>query len=218
MHSVLDERFTLNDLLEPALLKEVCQVFSQCFDLGVVILSEKEVELVSSGQDRPFCKMVQTGAAAKCEEVRRKLARHAVVDSATSFFQSKAFCGLRYAFVPLYHQFEFLGRVIVGPFRDPETSVEMVQNLVGQELKRPVSADHLQKIPVLDQKHLKLIIRLLTKFLDAFLFINAKRLITTRLHLETIYSSRESIFRQMDIQNTGTSEDKEEIEKLKNIF
>lgn len=217
MNSVLDERFTLYDLLDPVILKEVCLAFAQCFELGLVIVGEKGEEVIAAGQDRGFCQMVSGGRPCpKCDEVHAKLRKYPV--ESTRVFQSKAFCGLRYALFPLYHQFEFLGRVILGPFRDTETSVETIQSLVAQETGSALSPEPIAKVPALDQERLKLIVRLLTRFLEAFIFVNAKRLITTRLHLEAVYSSRDSIFRQMEMQNTGTPEDKEEIEKLKSLF
>ncbi|MFO8056287.1 MAG: hypothetical protein R6V10_03225, partial [bacterium] len=59
---------------------------------------------------------------------------------------------------------------------------------------------------------------LLAKVMDGFLFINAKRLITTKMHMDTLFESREKIFKEVEKQDSQSQEDKEEIEKLKNMF
>jgi ligand-binding sensor protein len=220
MDSVIDQRFSLIELLDPGSLKEVAESFSSCFGLGVFIVGEKGEEVIAVPADNPLCKAAGASPLrAKCEEVRRRLYQHPIEGSRV--FQTKAHCGLRYAIFPLVHEFATVGRVIIGPF------IDEVQDQGGKTAMETLAKDaqtynlpltEIKKIPVFHPEKLKLTLRLLLKFLDAFLFINAKRLITSRLHLEAIYSSREAIFRQVELQDSGSKEDKEEIEKLKNMF
>lgn len=213
MNSVIDEKFTLHDLLDPAVLREVCEAFANCFSLGVMVLGVRGERIIAETPKNEFCLAKQQAAGnGKCEEVIQKMAAHPLESSRV--FQTRAFCGLRYAIFPVFYEFETMGRVILGPFQDPERDEITPPDSRNQadDGSKPCSA------PAIFQPQLKQIIRLLSRCLDAYLFINAKRLMTMRLHLETIHNSREAIFRDFERQSQQTPEDKEEIKKLKDLF
>jgi len=216
MDSILEKRFTLGDLLDTSALGEVLHAATQCFDLGIVIADEAGNEALSSCPEHRFCIAAKSSSGpGRCAEVGNRLRRHPIEEGLV--LQIKSFCGLRYALFPLSYQLDILGRVIVGPFRDPDTDSASILGMMGQQGKG-LEAKDVEKIPALSPNRLRLIIKLLAKIFDVFLFINAKRLFTTGLHLDTIFNSREAIFKQMEKQDQGSREDKEEIEKLKDMF
>ncbi len=217
MESVLDERYNLVDLLDPPTLKEVCQALTQCFGYGVRVVSLEGQEMLETPAKNDFCRMVQNDPMkSTCEEARKKMAK-APLD-AGQVLQSKTACGMRYAIFPMIHQLEIMGRVIVGPFRSPEDDVEAIKSSLVAKMIKPVTARQIERIPAIVAEDLKLQVRLMSKILEGFLFINAKRMVTTRLHLQNVFSSREEIFRSVERQDSGTDADREEIERLKNMF
>lgn len=217
MDSILEERFSLKDLLDLSVLREVCEAYSRAFHVGIIILDENKAEMVEIRPDTSFCRAIKkSGMKDKCGDAGKKLARHPL--DGTKVLQVKSTCGMRYALFPLSYQLEILGRVIVGPFRDPETPPEKITRQLGPDLAQVITNMKIASVPPFTPDELKDMISLLAKMLNAFLFINAKRLITTRLHLEAIYSSREDIFASVELQDSGSDEDKEEIERLKNMF
>lgn len=216
MESVLDRRFELRDLLDAAVIGDVVQAASSCFNLGITIIDLEGRETLAACPDHEFCLAAKgPGGPGRCNEVKAKLAGQPLDEG--QVLQIKSFCGLRYAIFPLSYQLDLLGRVVIGPFRDPGTAPAAILELIGVQ-GGGLDQEKIEKIPTLAPDRLRLIIRLLARFFDAFLFVNAKRLLTSSIHLETIFNSREAIFRQMERQDQGTREDKEEIERLKDMF
>jgi Sensory domain found in PocR len=217
MESILEERFTLHDLLDPATLKEVCHAFTDCFGVGFQIFSEEGEELITTCPDYEFCScMNNPGSSKKCEDVKMKLRKHPLDNG--QVLQIKTFCGTNYSLFPMVHQLDVLGRIILGPYRSPDTPLDTIKSLIEKEEGKQVSMIQIEKIPVLSKTDLKREIKLISKIFESFLFINAKRLITTRLHLDALYSSKEDIFKEVEDQDLGTEQDKEELERLKNMF
>jgi len=217
MDSVLEQRFTLQDILDPAILEEVLDAYGKAFGLGVTIVGLDRVEALSVCPARAFCRAMEEGKLhKKCREVMDHMTRRPLEGS--QVLQIKSFCGMKYSLFPLAYQLEILGRVMVGPFRSEDMKPEDIQKLSAEDLSRPVLLEHIQQIPAMSQVQLKKAVRLLAKMLDAYLFVNAKRLMTTKIHLEAVYSEREAIFRRVELQDSGSAEDKEEIEKLKDLF
>ena len=215
--SILEERFTLHDLLDPAILNEVCDAFTQCFGVGFRIISEEGEELITTCPDYEFCASLNNpGPSSKCEDVRNKLYKHQLDNG--QVLQIKTFCGTNYSLFPMVHQLDVLGRIVLGPYRDPDTPLNTIKNMIEKGDGKEVSMTQIEQIPVLSKYELKREIKLISKIFESFLFINAKRLITTRLHLDALYSSKEEIFKQVEDQDMGTVQDKEELEKLKNMF
>lgn len=216
MTSVLEERFTLEDLLDPPVLEEVCQAYAKCFGLGVRILNDRGEEHLACCPLSPFCdEMRMSTLQERCGDARAKMARHPLEGS--QVMQLRAHCGLRYAVFLLSYQLEPLGRVLVGPFRDPATSPDDIFKAV-EDSENTFSEKDVASVPAISQDRLKSVLSLFVKMMNAFLFINAKRLITTRLHLEAVYSAKDAIFKQVELQDSASDEDREEIEKLKNMF
>ena len=216
MESILEKRFALSDLLDAATIVDVIHAATSCFDLGLTVMDREGKEVLVSCAEHPFCLAAKSDAgAARCNEVKGRLARQPLEEG--QVLQIKSFCGLRYALFPLSYNLDLLGRCVVGPFRDPATDPATILAALGPP-GQALTVKDVEKVPSIAPERLRLIIKLLARFFDAFLFVKAKRLLTGSLHLEAIYDAREAIFRQMERQDQGTAQDKEEIEKLKEMF
>ncbi len=216
MNSVLDENFELEELLEAGVLSDVIDAYGKSFGMGVRVLDLTGKELISCVRAPNFCETIHNSTIAKkCVDLEKKFVNLPIEGNQLVEFRSH--CGFKYVMFNLVYQLEPLGRAVAGPFREPETTPETVLKVI-QDAGLPLTEKDVQAIPALSPGQLKTAISLLVNIFNAFLFVNAKRMITTRLHLETIYSSRDRIFREVELQNSGSSADKEEIEKLKNMF
>ncbi|MFO8058114.1 MAG: PocR ligand-binding domain-containing protein [bacterium] len=216
MESVLDEKFTLVDLVDPAVLKEICEAYASSFEVGVQVVSKEGKLLVSVFNENPFPNGNKSPV-----KIWEKISARLYTSPAElqSVVQTKAYGGMRFALFPLQYEFETLGRVIIGPYRSLEKDGADLSEKARQEIsENQLDPDDVLKLPAIEQSRLRKMTNLLAKVMDGFLFINAKRLITTKMHMDTLFESREKIFKEVEKQDSQSQEDKEEIEKLKNMF
>jgi ligand-binding sensor protein len=215
--SLIEQRFALEDLLDLPTLRDVTEAFASCFSVGIFIVDEHGKELTRHGPVYTFCKLVSEGLGedSRCKEVKNKILQHPI--TGTSAIQIQAFCGFKYAAFPLIYQFNVIGRVVLGPYRDDELKRERLPGLSNikdqEQLYQAVEAT-----PLINPQYLKSITRFLAKIMDAFIFINAKRLVTTHMHLESIMQAREQVFQQIEKESSGTPEARRNLEKLKQMF
>jgi ligand-binding sensor protein len=211
--SLIDERFSLEDLLDLPTFREIIEAFASCFEVGILVVDEIGRELVRQVPAHQFCQKLRAELAheARCEEVQEKILKHPI--TGTSAIQVQAFCGLKYAAFALFYQLNMIGRVVIGPYRDERKLQEL-----PIKAQLPDINQALNSIPLIQASQLKRLTRLLAKTLDAFIFINAKRLVTTHMHLETIMQAREQIFEQIEKESTGTEEKRRDLDKLKQMF
>ncbi len=215
--SLVDQRFALEDLLDLPTLRDVTDAFASCFSMGIFIVDENGKELIQHVPVYTFCKLVREGLGegTRCKDVQNKIIQHPI--TGTSAIQIQAFCGFKYAAFPLTYQFNVIGRVVLGPYRDEELKRGHIPGLSDikdqEQLYQAIEAT-----PLINTQHLKGITRFLAKTMDAFIFINAKRLVTTHMHLESIMQAREQVFQQIEKESQGTPEARRNMEKLKRMF
>lgn len=211
----LDQRITIKDLLDLDLLREVINSFSNFFGIKIRLLDEEGVDFFSSPQTPRFCQLIK--------EVEKNLIRcqEALGECGWVPLEEKKaiacinWCGASYFITEVASQLEVPSRVIFGPFR---TSTTVVSFSAKESLASPSHLNFaLEKLPAMELAEVKKIAEFFTELIDIFLFLSAKRLYASRLHLDKIYRAREEIFKEMESQ-MRSPEDKAEIEKLKQIF
>ena len=216
---LLDQRITLTDLLDLAVFREVCEAFTQAFHLGLRVYSESGQTLIESREPNGFCDELARlpEGLRRCAEARNHLSTQPLSGSTVS--QATSFCGFKYAAFPLNYQFDFIGRVVLGPYRDgpwsPQRLLESQPKLKKEARSLQGFAEH---APQLDPELFKNAVRFLAKALDAFIFVNAKRLITTRLHLNALLESRQSALKKLEEEPAALLLDPENPAKLKGLF
>ncbi len=215
----LGRRFELDELLDLSATGELIRILSSVLGLRIRIYDREHKELFKTGEEDIFCSLITSsqGGEALCQGVKERLLTQPV--SGSSALQVQSACGAKYAVFSIQHQFESLGRVIVGPYQDARLS--------DSELEAIAQRHHLdpgkfriayRELPSLSSEQLKKNIRFLSKFFEVFIFINAKRLITTIMHLNMIMQNRDKIFAQIEKETKGTPEDVKEIDKYKDMF
>ena len=215
--SVVDLPFSLAELLDLGVFREVCEAFTQSCGVGLRVFAADGRALVPSPESSPLCaalKQQNPAAERACAAVLEQVSNQTLSDSTA--VQVNLYCGCRYAVFPLSLQFDVVGRVVLGPYREgPWQPERLLQTMPQMKAQVPALRTAAGSVPELEPERFKKQVRFLAKVMDAFLFINAKRLVTTRLHLEAILDMRNSMAR-------GPEEDalleKDESGKAKGLF
>jgi len=215
----LERRFSLNELLDLVSCGEVIRALAEMVRANLRIFDGQGQEVFFAGETINLCELIKATEAGDklCQGVREKLLAQQLTESSAVQIQSA--CGLKYTVFPIRYQFENLGRVVLGPYQDlgmDNTKLEQLATKFHIDPKKFIQNYH--QLPDFSPDYLKKLARFTSKFFDAFVFINAKRLVTTVMHLEQIMQSRDRIFKEMEKEAKGTPEDKKEIEKLKSMF
>jgi len=215
----LGRKFDLDELLDLANTKELFNSLSELLGLQIKIYTNKGKELLSCGKEPPFCSLINSSdeGEALCQTVKDKLLSQII--SGSSALQIQSACGMKYTVFPLQYQFEQLGRAIVGPYQDQGIEPARLEMIALRQKLDPKKFDlAYHQLPELTSDQLKKAVRFLSRLFDAVIFITAKRLITSVMHLELIMQNREKIFAEMEKEAKGSAQDKKEIDKYKNMF
>lgn len=211
----LDQKLSIKDLLDLDLLRDFISAFSQFFGIKIRLLDEEGIDFYSSLETPRFCQLV------KGEEKNLMRCQEALGECGWVPLEEKKsiacvnWCGLNYFITEVSSELEAPSRVVFGPFR---TATTQISPSLKESFATPSHLDFaVEKIPTLELSEVKKIAGFFTELIDIFLFLSAKRLYASRLHLEKIYRAREEIFKEMENQ-MRSPEDKAEIEKLKQIF
>lgn len=211
----LDQKLILKDLLDTDLLRDFLEKFSGFCGLRIRLLDENGNVFLSHRDIPRFCAMVKAGEKNRimCEEAKGECGWMPVTPGEASIYN--CFCGLLYAVVPLASEFDITGRAVLGPFRNKNTSISVTTQ--DTDILKSQLHHALDRIPIRETAETKRVSRFFADMMDIFLFLSAKRLLTSRVHLETIYRARDEIFNEMENQMIG-KEDREELDRLKQIF
>jgi len=214
----LERKFELDELLDLAVTAEVIRHLADMIGVQIRIFDLQGQEVFNSGGEAGFCALVRSAAAGDrvCEEVKAKLLGQSLGEG--SAFQAHSACGNKYTVFPVRHQFENVGRVVLGPYQDASLDNAKLEVIAAKfRLDAGKIIQGYRQLHELAPERMKKIAKFMARLFDAVIFINAKRLITSLMHLELIMQSRDKIFQEMDKQSEGTA-DKKEIEKLKGMF
>lgn len=211
----LDQKITLKCLLDLDLLRDFITAFSKFFEIKIRLLDEDGIDFFSSQETPRFCQLVkgEEKNLIRCQKTLEECGWVPLEDK--KCVACVNWCGANYFILEVSAQLEARTRVVFGPFR---TATTIISPSLRESSLNPTFLDFaLEKIPAFELTEVKKITEFFVELIDIFLFLSAKRLYASRLHLEKIYRAREEIFREMENQMRSL-EDKTEIEKLKQIF
>ena len=214
-HPTIDQKLVISDLMDSDLLKDFIGKFSDFTGLKIRMVDERANSFVTQGDAPRLCISVRGNERCKalCDEAGTECGWIPLRDETPVIYN--CYCGLSYAIMPIAAEFEILGRAVFGPFRTTETTIS--QKVLDYCTTKSHIEYALEKIPLLAQEEAKRVAKFFADVMEIFLFLSTKRLLTSRLHLETIYRAREEIFKDMENQ-LRSREDQDEIERLKQIF
>jgi hypothetical protein len=215
----MEKKFDLTELIDLSVLGDVVRALADMLGIQVRIFDLEGHQVFDSGGELMFCDLLRSTSVGDrvCQEIREKLLTQFLSEGSAVQIQSA--CGNRYTVFPVRHQFENLGRVVLGPYKDLSLDQQKLETLaVKYRIDAPKFLQVYKDMPEVNPDRLKKTARFMSRFFDAFVFINAKRLITSLMHLELIMQSRDKIFQEMEKASEASPADKKEIERLKNMF
>jgi len=211
----LEKKFELAEVIDLVNFAEVIKSLSELVGVQIRIFDLQSAEIFDSGGERVFCGSIRSTAVGErvCQELKDKMLGQFLGEG--SALQLQSACGNKYTVFPIRHQFENLGRVVLGPYQDPGLDLTRLEQIAAKFRIDPQKfVSGYKEMPELAPERLKKMARFMARFFDAFVFVNAKRLITSMMHLELIMNSRDKIFQEMEREGA----DKKELEKLKGMF
>jgi len=215
----LEKKFEISELLDLRVLGEVLKSLADLSNLQIRIYDLSGAEIFNTGGEFHFCGFIHQADLDDqiCQAVKGKLLSQPLIGS--NAVQILAVCGARYTVLPVTHQFDTLGRVVLGPYQEHGVTDSRLESIAGQyRIDLAKFAVSYKKLPEASPEQIKKIARFISKFLDAFVFINTKRLLTSLMHLELMMEAKDRIFQQVEKEIRGTPEDQREVEKYKKMF
>lgn len=221
--SPVDRPFSLAELLDLSVFREVAGAFALAFRTNVRIFGADGRILIETREPTPLCRelaKLDPTFNDRCRSVGEKMARLELAHAEPAELEME--CGCRYAAFPLTHQLEDVGRAVIGPYRRgewrPDRLAAACPRLAGLKDPGKILRPAAQQMPNLGPETFQTLTRLLAKVLDAFMFVNAKRLVTTRLHLDSIFAARHQTARPPEDAGPENPETDPEVARLKGLF
>ncbi|MGI5863098.1 MAG: ATP-binding protein [Myxococcales bacterium] len=227
--SALQRRLSLSDMLDLPSFAEVCRDFSELYKIGLKVYEEHGDKLVDikSGPNELCAYMFGfANAKALCMRTAARGKDGPLADAQPSagpgsagIFSVPCFSGCRYLVMPVRHEGDVLGRVILGPFV-PDELRELPPGLaaaVGQGFQAAKALELIGKMRRAPEATVARIMSHFGSIVDSLLFAGQKVFLTSQLHIE---ATRES-FREIEAKNQelmASNERLRELDRLKSNF
>jgi len=215
--SVLQKEFALTELMDLETFREVCQSYSELFQIGFKIFDasrELLVDVKGSGDD--FCAYVFQFPQGKslCTQEVTRIREMSVGRGETSILD--CFSGLRYFITPIVHEGNVIGKVVYGPYFPVGTSLGQLPRL-GERFNFEIANRLIGKVRKVQDDVVKKVVGHLVQVIEVMLYIGYKQALTSRMHVEAATSS----YAELQEKNRALRESFErlkELDRLKSSF
>ncbi|MCA9538660.1 MAG: PocR ligand-binding domain-containing protein [Myxococcales bacterium] len=222
--SIIDRPPLFTELFEPELLQELCQRFSGLYDVGLRAFDAAHAQLVD----------VSAGPSLMNELFRHPETKRALIDFISRLkrfeVESDGFAvhcdpvaATRYLIVPVVYEFEVIGKLICGPYRNaqaqPLTASPFASHFDVNAVARLRTA-----LPTYDDDRLRALLGLLTDAISTGCHAGYRALLTSHMHLESIteaYNDLQEANRQLRERNEALAANNarlKELDQLKSNF
>jgi len=214
--SILQRRFTLGDLVDRQILPEVCNGYTELFQVGFKLLDQDGQVLVDTrGANEEFCSYLFTFPQGK-QLCTRQVSLLRQAQAAENAVNSECFCGLRYLILPVKHEGNILGKLIFGPYQPAESNPPALDYL-GEKFRPDVAGRLRSAVRRINEEVAGKVAWHILRVLEAMLYISYKHVLTSRVHLESINAS----YNELQQKNRTLQESFErlkELDRLKSNF
>jgi len=214
----MDSKLALEDLVDRAALREMVGSFYELFRIPLRIYSDEGV-LLSDVSEQPAVYGYLNEFRSTRDALMELVHRVKAVDPRRSQEPLVAcITGATYQVFAIQYDSRQIGRLILGPFRQPEQR-EIPRELLELEPSLDLAKVRqlVAQLPLAGEETVERIARLLKGVLDLILFSGHKALLTTNMHLASV---RES-FRELQEKNIKLQETYnrlKELDRLKSNF
>jgi signal transduction histidine kinase len=230
--SVLEKAPELEALLDLPTFTEVCQSFLDLYRIGIKVFDAKGHKLVDMpGGNAEFCGYIFTfqQGSRGCTNTVARVKNGPVSASQGARLPMQAegpkgtvtmpcFTGLRYLIMPLRHEGDDLGRVVLGPFwPDDMEHLPTALDQLGTDFDRKKASGYLQKVRRASEVTVAKVLGQFSKVLEALIVAGQKSYLTAQVHLEATRLS----YRELEAKNKAleaSNAQLKELDRLKSAF
>jgi len=224
MSSIMDRTPSLAELVEPALLLELCQTFSDLYRVGVRILDRTGRQLVDVDKGRALTAILFENA-----EARRMLVKFIAdlkrieLAPAEDAVREETICGTRYLLMPIVYEHTVFGTLVCGPYL-PQNPRPLISSPLARGLDVPALAAERKNLRSFAEASLKSRLTFLLRSLDVACHTGYRALLTSNMHLESITKSYNDLttanqaLRERNEALATTNEQLRELDGLKSNF
>lgn len=225
--TVLERRPSLKDLVDLPAFVEVCRSYLDLYGMGIKVFDADGTRLVDLKiGNGDFCGYVfsKGEGRARCTATVRKV-KDTPFDLGSiggapedAIVAQPCFTGLRYLVMPILHEGDLLGKVILGPFRPsdlkglPEALVEISEDFDAER----ALAD-LQKIRLAPENTVRRVLGHFRLVVDVILHSGYKAMLTSAMHIEAVTDSHRELV-QKNRMLEESLEKLKELDRLKSNF
>ncbi len=216
----------LKELVDIGSLAEVCRSFAELYGIGVRVYDVDGARLVDLRMGNiDFCGYVfgkakgQHLCTATVQEIKSSSFRSASGDPRhEAIVRHTCFTGLRYLTLPLLHEMDLLGKIIMGPFlpddleRLPDELCSISQDFDSEEATRLLSG--LRRAP---EETIRKVLAQLGSIIEVMVHSGYKVHLTSTMHIESVTATHHELLDKN--QRLEESLDKlRELDRLKSNF
>lgn len=215
--SVLQKSFSLDELLDMESFRELCESYSELFQIGFKIFDDEGellVDVKSGGTD--LCAYLFTFPEGKIrctQEVGR--IREIDLDPA-AVTPHDCFTGLRYLLAPIVHEGSLIGRIVYGPFLPADAARPDISAL-GVKVNPDIADNLVGKVRRAQNEVVQKVVGHLKQTIEVMLYIGYKHALTSRMHVEAVTAS----YTELQQKNRALEESYQrlkELDRLKSNF
>jgi two-component system sensor histidine kinase BarA len=230
--SVLERRLSLSDMLDVASFSEVCRGFAELYRVGVKVYEEKGPKLVDiKPANAEYCgylfefpkgRAVCTATVGRVKDgpvEARDGVKPLAGENRTGIFSVPCFSGCRYLVMPIRHEGDLLGRVVLGPFvpDDLPEPPPALASVAGASYDPQRARELMNKMRRAPEATVARVMAHFGAIIDTLVFAGQKVFLTSQVHIE---ATREA-FREIEAKNReleASNDRLRELDRLKSNF
>jgi len=216
----LDERPPLDVLLDIEGFRELCRSFSELYGIGVKVFAASGAKLADvRALNAEHCGYLFSVHSTRTQCTR--LVEHiktVPLTEADKVTTVRCFSGLRYKLVPLVHQGDNLGRLIIGPYA-PDSLAEPPAELKQYEpdLSLVSLGQYLQKIPRAPDTSVEQVVAHMVGVFRVVLEASYKSWITSKMHVASVTAAFDDLKKANEALRFS-NEQLKDLDRLKSNF
>jgi two-component system sensor histidine kinase BarA len=215
--SVLQQTFSLGELLDLGAFREVCVSYAELFQIGFKIFDENREQLVDvKGAPNDFCAYIFSLPVGKARCAQEVSSIRELSLTGPEIIQHDCMSGMRYLIAQISHEGSSVGRVVFGPYLPAEAQPTALSDL-GDRFNPEVAARLYQRIRRVQTEVARKVVMNLVRVIEVMLFTGYKQVLTSRMHVESVTSS----YTELQEKNHALRESFErlkELDRLKSSF
>lgn len=219
LSSALQRNFSLSELLDVAVFREVCDSYADLFQIGFRILDRAGEKLIDTkGESADYCAYLFNFPAGKSRCTAEVTALRQMDLPGAQPLVHDCFTGLRYLVMPILYEGDLMGRILYGPYLPAEgRPLALSSEAMGEKFNPDIAARLLLRVRRVPQAAAQKVVRHLAQVIEVMVHTGYKQALTSRMHVEAVSAS----YNELQDKNRVLQESFErlkELDRLKSSF